>query len=242
ALVKNNFINQTKNILGYYMRKHNKLALLLELLRFGCIKSPRKIRKVDVASNLGISAWTLNRWIAQCIKDGLIEEISDGQNKFYRIKEKGLLMLLNVRNELSKYFSDYLTILIKGVVITGLGEGKYYMSIREYREGFRKALGFYPYPGTLNLKLDEEAILKKKILEQGNGIIIQGFQKSGRSFCKVKCYKALIMRDEIREYGGVLLIEKTKHPENILEVIAPCYLREKMFLEDGDIVEVLILQ
>jgi len=218
------------------------LALLLELARFGCIDSPKKIRKVDIATNLGVSAWTLNRWLNQCIKENLIEEILVDQHRLYKIKEKGLLELLNIHDELNEYFKDFSVLRMRGKVTGGLGEGKYYMSIPEYREGFKKALGFYPYPGTLNLELDEKSLILRKILEKENGILIQGFTKKGKKFCSVKCFKALIIKNDLKEYGGVILVEKTRHPKNILEVISSSYLRETLYLEDGNVVELLILR
>ncbi len=223
------------------MQRYNMLALLLELAKYGCINKPQKVRKADIATNLDISAWTLNRWINQCVKEDLIEEILVNQRKLYKIKEKGILELLRIRNELNEYFKDYSLYKMRGRVTSGIGEGKYYMSIPEYKEGFKKALGFYPYPGTLNVELDDKSLVTRKKLEESNGIIIQGFVKNGRKFCNVKCFRALILKEDLREYGGVLLIEKTKHSRKIIEVISPSYLREKLFLNDGDEIEILAI-
>jgi riboflavin kinase len=40
-----------------------------------------------------------------------------------------------------------------GRVVSGKGEGRYYMSLPPYKEKFKNILGFEPYEGTLNIKL-----------------------------------------------------------------------------------------
>ena len=53
---------------------------------------------------------------------------------------------------------------LEGEVTSGLGKGKYYMSKQVYQEEFDDKLGFRPFPGTLNLKVDEEE--RKKFEEE----------------------------------------------------------------------------
>ena len=123
-------------------------------------------------------------------------------------------------------------IVIRGVVTSGLGEGRKYMSIPEYRRQFTEKLGFDPYPGTLNIVLEDCSV--RKVIEEYANIIIHGFEKDGIRYGGVKCAKA-----KIRDIpAAILLIEKTKHPPNIIEVIAPVCLREKLGLKDGDVVEI----
>ena len=43
---------------------------------------------------------------------------------------------------------------VTGVLFSGLGEGAYYIMIKGYRKQFQSKLGFDPFPGTLNLRLD----------------------------------------------------------------------------------------
>ena len=52
---------------------------------------------------------------------------------------------------------------MEGIVTSGLGEGYFFMSMEHYKKEIKEKLGFEAYPGTLNLKIDEEQIdsLKK---------------------------------------------------------------------------------
>ena len=45
--------------------------------------------------------------------------------------------------------------MMRGRVVGGLGQGQYYISRKGYRHQFIQKLGFVPFPGTLNIKLDE---------------------------------------------------------------------------------------
>ena len=126
---------------------------------------------------------------------------------------------------------------LRGKVFTGFGEGAYYVSLPGYRRQFVERLGFEPYPGTLNLRLDRESLRLRRKLELMEGIVIDGFTHGGRRYGAVKCFRA---RVEGRVRGAVLLIERTHYGPDVLEVIAPVNLREALGLRDGDWVSVSV--
>jgi riboflavin kinase len=117
---------------------------------------------------------------------------------------------------------------LEGEVTTGLGKGKIYMSKEVYQEIFDEKLGFRPFPGTLNLEVDEkerrdfehfsEWRRARKIYENGNRLSDVDITP-----CKIGDVECALLR-----------LEKTDHPMEIAEVIAPVELREKFNLEDGD--------
>ena len=43
-----------------------------------------------------------------------------------------------------------------------MGEGSYYMSLKGYKKQFKEKLGYEPFPGTLNLKLEDKIYMDKK--------------------------------------------------------------------------------
>ena len=45
-------------------------------------------------------------------------------------------------------------VLIKGKVISGMGEGRYYTEQDGYIQQFKEKLGFIPFPGTLNVEIE----------------------------------------------------------------------------------------
>ena len=76
---------------------------------------------------------------------------------------------------------------IEGIVVAGLGEGAYFMSMEHYKKEIKKKLGFDAFPGTLNIKTAQIDLFKKL-----TPIIISGFKKDDKTFGGVSCYKAKI--------------------------------------------------
>ena len=46
-------------------------------------------------------------------------------------------------------------LVFEGIVTSGLGKGVVFMSMDYYKSNVKEKLGFNPYPGTLNLRLDK---------------------------------------------------------------------------------------
>jgi riboflavin kinase len=125
---------------------------------------------------------------------------------------------------------------VRGRVVTGLGEGRYYISREGYRKAFSTLLGFDPYPGTLNVEvepLDREKVQEAKDLD---GILIPEFQSEGRTFGAVKCFRAEIMGVE-----AAAIFPLRSHHVHVLELISPHHLRERLALKDGAEVQVRIV-
>ncbi|HEY6283735.1 MAG TPA: DUF120 domain-containing protein, partial [Nitrososphaerales archaeon] len=120
----------------------------------------------------------------------------------------------------------------RGILFTGLNEGGYYVSLKGYSKSFSRAIGFEPYPGTLNLRLTDEAMVEqRRRMGLLNGIDIPGFTDEKRSYGPVKVFRAKIAG---RYPGAVLAIERTHYDNTVLEVIAPQNLRKALKLKDGD--------
>ncbi len=120
---------------------------------------------------------------------------------------------------------------ISGVIIRGLGEGTYFMSMQHYQKEIKKKLGFKAYPGTLNLKVDGEQFNSLKNFKQ---IKINGFKQKNKTFGGVDCYKA-----KIKNINGAIIIPHTsKHKKNIIEFIAPIHLKSELKLKEGNKVKV----
>jgi len=116
-------------------------------------------------------------------------------------------------------------------VTAGFGEGQYYISQEGYSAQFLQSLGFAPFPGTLNIKLDEPFVpMTHQVIK------IEGFQDEGRTFGGCKCYKIRLKGIE----AAIVRPERSSYPENLVEVIAPVSLREALGLANGDEVEVTL--
>ena len=120
---------------------------------------------------------------------------------------------------------------IDGEVTTGMGKAAFFLSQEFYTKEFKKNLGFIPYPGTLNVIVD------RKYLQDINEIknSCKNIIKPDTEFGAVKYIKA-ILNNQID--GAIVFPAKTTHEENYLEFIAEEKLREKLNLNDGDIVNI----
>lgn len=128
---------------------------------------------------------------------------------------------------------------IHGKAFTGLGEGAYYVSLRGYRRQFLKRLGFDPYPGTLNIRIDSPSDRRlRRDLERHSSIRIEGFEDGHRTYGWAKCYPAEI-NGELK--GAVIVLERTHYDDSVLEVIAPVDIRAALNVKDGDPVAVRVL-
>ncbi|RLE85544.1 MAG: hypothetical protein DRJ41_01015 [Thermoprotei archaeon] len=221
------------------MKNYEIKALLIGLTKLGCSRKYTRVNKAELALDLDVSAWTLNRWIREAINRGLVNILKDGRASLYKITERGLIELLDLKKLLEDQLEDFIS--MKGLVTKGLSEGAYYMSIPEYEEMLHKALGFKPYPGTLNVKILEKYVPLRRILEKYEKPITTGFKKNSKEFGGVGFLRAEIINDSGRkETCAVLFIEKTKHGPDIIEVVAPVNLREKLNLKDGSEVKLII--
>ena len=124
---------------------------------------------------------------------------------------------------------------IQGTITSGLGEGKLFLSMGQYNAQIVKKLGFAPFEGTLNIKVNGQE--KHEYFKSGNIIIIDGFKTENRNFGKVYC----ILSEINGIKGAAINPEKTAH-KDIVEFIAPISLRKELKLKDGDKVTVKTIE
>jgi riboflavin kinase len=122
---------------------------------------------------------------------------------------------------------------IRGTVFSGKGEAAKFVKLPWAKRQLEEKLGFDPYPGTLNLKLDKESVKLKNRLSKEESIDIS----SAPGYCHGRCFKAVLMNNL---EGAVVIPETVDYPRDIVEVVAPMNLREKLRLKDGDVVDVKI--
>ncbi len=108
---------------------------------------------------------------------------------------------------------------ITGCVVSGTHRGKRFVAMPFYSLQFKQKLGFVPFPGTLNLRVGAKA--RKKIAAT-KGIRIAGKRGRGGAWCfavkinGVHCF--------------VIILDKSTHPKNIVEVLSRHNLRKKLKL------------
>lgn len=208
-----------------------KLALL------GAHQKPLELSSVEFAAHIDSSQQTAARKLKILEDEKLISRqiLPDGQ--LISITKNGIDLLQKELNDYQGIFSGNGSIrILSGKIITGLGEGQYYIALDGYRTQFIEKLGFDPYPGTLNVRLDASSIdIRKKIAQS---IRISGFTDQNRTFGKGSCFRVRISDIE----GAVITPERTHYPEDIIEIIAPVNLREHLELKDGTNINVEVIK
>ncbi|MCH8022396.1 MAG: CTP-dependent riboflavin kinase [Thaumarchaeota archaeon] len=124
--------------------------------------------------------------------------------------------------------------LITGVLFSGLGDGAKFVRLDWVESQIEEKLGFRPYHGTINLRLDMESIDLVRKLKDDDGVKIV---PPDPKFCIAKTFKAKIMG---KVEGAIILPEATVYGEDTLELLAPINMREELDLKDGQQVEVEI--
>ncbi|MFQ6056173.1 MAG: winged helix-turn-helix domain-containing protein/riboflavin kinase [Methanosarcinales archaeon] len=216
---------------------------LKKLALFGAIKKPIKISSTYFSEVMESSPQTAARRLQELEKNNLISRtiVPDGQ--WITITDKGIKLLRKEYYEYQQIFNrDINGIELIGNVQTGLGEGKYYIALNGYKKQFENKLGFTPFLGTLNLKLNPQSIILRKRLDRYSGINIEGFKSQQRTFGGGKCIIAKIKNNKVQEIEGAIVIpDRSHYPEDILEVIAPVNLRQYLRLQDGSEVRVEVI-
>jgi len=125
-----------------------------------------------------------------------------------------------------------LKIELPGRVFTGQGEGRKYVELAWVKQQVKEKLYFDPYPGTLNLRLNEESMKRRVLLEKRSRLRL--CQSEG--YCTGLLFKASVEGVSC----GVVIPQVENYSENLLEVVAPVNLRQKLRLGDGDLVTVRV--
>ena len=122
---------------------------------------------------------------------------------------------------------------VSGRVFSGMGKGRYYVGHPEYQRRFKECLGYQPYAGTLNVKLEDPSIIRRlKELRSEDGVKVEGFTLGGESFSPLTCFGGDLRGEKVT----LLFIDVTYYNETVAELISPTYLRGKLGLRDGDLV------
>ena len=123
-----------------------------------------------------------------------------------------------------------------GQIISGKGEGKYYMSLKPYKERFKNILGYCPYEGTLNIK----KLNNNFKLDKLNWLEIDDFKYNGREYYGVKVLPVRIY-SKIGYWvnGAIIRPKKSTHDENTIEIISNVNLRKFLFLKNNDIIKLI---
>ena len=208
---------------------------LKQIALLGGLDDAVELASQEFGDILGLSQQTASRRLIELAEEGLIVREMGVRRQRVRITPVGRSLLWTEHLVYQQLFADQRTLVLTGTVKGGLGEGRYYISRPGYQERFQKALGWRPWPGTLNLELGPVEANKLAFLRRSPVHLIESFQAEGRTFGAVTCHPATIGEVEC----ATILPHRT-HYTTTLEVIAPQKLRDALPCTDGDALSVRV--
>jgi CTP-dependent riboflavin kinase len=126
---------------------------------------------------------------------------------------------------------------LTGRVYQDLGQGVLFTEIDWVKQTFQEKLGFAPYPGTLNLLMEDQARAEwRRLKRQWAGIDIP---PGNASFCRSRCFRVLV---EGKIQGAVVVPEVKDYPEEKLEILAPVHVKETLNVKDGDVLTIEVFE
>ena len=227
--------------------KLQHILTVIQILMLGGRHNFVEVTTTDLAKAIKRSQQAASKHLLELENVGYIERFRKGQKFWVRITEKGFFeieSLLTMIKSAIDSRSD--TIDFEGNVISGMGEGAYYMSLDGYRKQFKDKLGYNPYPGTLNVKLVDQVFMStRRELEKLPSIFIEGFSDNTRTYGWAKCYLATIINNTIKnnnviKNAAILILERTHYDDSILEVIAPSSIKTTIGVQNGDRIKIKV--
>ena len=123
---------------------------------------------------------------------------------------------------------------IAGVVASGLGQGARFMSLPWVRDGVSRLVGFTPYPGTLNVRLDADMVGVWRRIKEGGAVVLAPTPPEP---CGARLFPLVVSPDV---EAAVIVPDVTGYDEGLIELIAAVHLRSRLGLRDDDRVTVRV--
>lgn len=207
------------------------LDTLLKLVQEGAGDGYADISSGRLAKSLNLTQQAASRRLIDLEKAGLISRTHAGRSLRVRLTPDGMRTVRSFYGELKSTIERTpRRLTFTGTVFSGIGKGKYYVGHPEYQKRFGVALGYRPYPGTLNVKLEDRFVEQLRELRSMGGIRVEGFTRGKEGFSALTCFNGVLSGERVT----LLFIDITHYNESVVELISPAYLRGKFNLKDGD--------
>jgi riboflavin kinase, archaea type len=221
--------------------KLQHIFTMTDLLQRGAHYNFIVITTSDLGKDIKRSQQAASRHLLDLENAGYIERLRKGQTFRVKVTNRGYSEIESLYSTLKSAIESIpFSIDFEGTVVSGMGEGAYYMSLDGYRKQFKDKLGFEPYPGTLNVKLIDQIFMNaRREIGRYPSVFINGFSDNIRTYGWVKCYKANINKGAVNN-AAALVLERTHYDDSMLEIIAPICLKEAIGIQNGDRISIKV--
>jgi riboflavin kinase len=219
--------------------KIQHILTLTNLLSKGARHNFVTLTTSSLGKDIKKSQQAASKHLLELEENNFIERIISGRKISVKITEKGFQELTNLSTVLQKSLTSLPSeVLLKGTLVSGMGEGAYYMSLKGYTKQFKSKIGYVPFPGTFNVKLGKKEYTEAlRQFEGMEGTLIKGYSDGKRTFGWVKCFKAKLNSSFDCQ---LIRLERTHHDTSIIELISKKNLRKTAKLSDGSTVSIAI--
>lgn len=219
--------------------KIQHILTLTHLLSKGAKHNFVTVTTSSLGKSIKKSQQAASKHLLELENNQFIERIISGRNISVKITQKGFSEMVKLSTILQKSLdSSPSHVELQGTLVSGMGEGAYYMSLKGYTNQFKSKIGYVPFPGTLNVRLDkkvhQEAI---KQFESLDGITIKSFSDGKRTYGWVKCFPAKLNQSINCQ---LIILERTHHDDSIIELISKVCIRKSGKFKDGSKVTIKI--
>ena len=219
--------------------KIQHILTLAYLLSKGARYNFVQITTTELGKSIKKSQQSASKHILELENGGFIDRLMTGRQLSVKITQKGYSELVKLHSILGSSLNlSPSHIVLNGSVISGLGEGAYYMSLKGYTKQFKAKIGYVPFPGTLNIKLNQlQATQIIQQLDEIDNMTLDPFFDGKRTYGWVKCFHATL-NDSIK--CELIRLERTHHDNSVIELVSKNNLRKIARLKTGSKVTIKI--
>ena len=219
--------------------KIQHLLTLSYLLSKGAKYNYVTLTSSSLGKNIHKSQQAASKHLLELEENKFITRIISGRKISVKITSKGFSEIVKLSSTLQKSLdSSPSHVDLEGTLISGMGEGAYYMGLKGYSKQFKSKIGYVPFPGTFNVRLDQKIHQESiKQFETLDGIKIKSFSDGKRTYGWVKCFSAKLNNTINCQ---LIVLERTHHDDSVIELISKVCLRKNSKFKDGSKVSIKI--
>jgi riboflavin kinase len=219
--------------------KIQHLLTLSYLLSKGAKYNYVTLTSSSLGKNIHKSQQAASKHLLELEQNKFITRIISGRKISVKITSKGFSEIVKLSSTLQKSLdSSPSHVDLEGTLISGMGEGAYYMGLKGYSKQFKSKIGYVPFPGTFNVRLDQKIHQESiKQFETLDGIKIKSFSDGKRTYGWVKCFSAKLNNTINCQ---LIVLERTHHDDSVIELISKVCLRKNSKFKDGSKVSIKI--
>lgn len=218
--------------------KARHIPTLSYLLSRGARHNFVSVTTSALGRGIRLSQQAASKHLVELERDGFVERAAGGSTSV-RITTEGYSEMERIYELLRDGLGTHPShVELRGTLVSGAGEGTYYMSLDGYARQFGERLGYVPFPGTLNVRLETPRYVQAvRRFDSLDGVMIDAFSDGRRTYGWVKCF-AGVLNGAIP--CSLIRLERTHHDPSIMELISQQNMRRAARLKNGSDVTVRI--